>query len=1005
MSASRTCGRTLLIAFVVGLVPVAVVGHSLLAGRTTESMRRAATLVVDKQYANALQILEGMPRTDRDLATSQVLAARAIAGLGDNDEALKLYQQVRPSEPVIQLEAAFGIGSRLIALGQMQGAEPWLREVLRLNPGHEGALRILSRALQLQGRVWESQSLIWQLVVQDSFKGDDLHMLGTSQEFLADHSLVERSSRLAPNDPLPRLGRARQMLMRNQLEQSEELLREIIPTASAVSEASVALGRILLERGDDTSFLDWHEQLDEVHETHPDLWLLRGLWLRKHGHHEHAARCFWEAIDRMPNHVEASYQMSQVLSTLGYRDAARDVGLRSRKLAHLELSLAEFRGAPTVSAMRQIVFQLAELHRYWEAAAYCCLANRGMPQAAVWARADLGKYVSALRNDQSITISEHRPSIIVSMPRDTFPLPDRTHFKRSETIGSTDHDGVHTGQSSVRFTENARDVGFDFTFYNGSVTAKGLEHIFETTGGGIAVLDFDADLYPDIWAAQGSDIWTDNHDRTDFDQIFRNIDGELFVNRTQASTVREDLFSQGVAAGDINNDGFPDAFVANQGANRLYVNNGDGTFSEITAQSGLSGEVWSMSAAIADLNQDSIPDIYEVNYLQIESVLNRRCKSNGQPLTCAPTLFAAEQDRLWLGNGDGTFTDCSASSGIVQPEGKGLGLVAADFDGTGRISVFVGNDTTNNFFFRNVTSVPETNPLFEEQGLISGLAADGEGRAQATMGIAFGDADSDGLYDVFTTNFYADPNSLLLQQSEAYFVDCSRDSGIYDSGYNLLGFGSQFLDADLDGRPDLLVTNGHVDRTSATGEPDEMPPQFFWNIGRGKFVEPAPSDTGPFFVQKVLGRALSTLDWNCDGLPDAAISHLYAPAALLTNATRTVTGSLRISLADDLFERDANGATVTVSLGPDWPVQTKQLCAGNGYLSTNERVLVFALPADSESVTISVKWPDQRKQDYEYKVRNRTDRLQIIRGNTNELFSLPCPTIAMESAEFVGLER
>tara|TARA_R110002072_G_scaffold302100_1_gene484014 strand:+ start:223952 stop:226858 length:2907 start_codon:yes stop_codon:yes gene_type:complete len=968
-------------------------------------MRRAATLVVDKQYANALRILEEMPQAVQELATSQLLAARATAGLGDSDRALKLYQQIRPSDPVIQLEVAYGIGSRLNALGQMQNAEPWLREVLRLNPRHKGTLRILSRALQLQGRVWESQSLIWQLVVQDSFKGDDLHMLGTAQEFLADHSLVERSRRLAPDDPLPQLGRARQMLMRNQLEQSEKLLREIIPAASSVSEATVALGRILLERGDETSFLDWHEQLGEVHDTHPDLWLLRGLWLRKRGHYEYAARCFWEAIERMPNHVEASYQMSQVLSTLGYRNAAENIGLRSRKLAQLELSLAEFRGDPTVPVMRQIIVQLAELGRYWEAAAYCCLANRGMPQAASWARADLGKYVSALRNDRSITISECRPPIIFSIPRDNFPLPDKTHFKQSETLESADHGGVLTARSPVRFIENARDVGFDFTFYNGSVTAKGLEHIFETTGGGIAVLDFDADLYPDIWSAQGSDIWTDSQDRTDLDQIFRNIDGKHFVNTTQSSAVREDRFSQGVAAGDIDNDGFPDVYVANQGVNRLYLNNGDGTFSEITAQSGLSGKVWSMSAAIVDLNQDSIPDIYEVNYLQIESVLNRRCKSNGQPLTCAPTLFAAEQDRLWLGNGDGTFTDHSAPSGIVQPEGKGLGLVAADFDGTGRISVFVGNDTTNNFFFRNVTPPPGMHPQFEEQGLISGLAADGEGRAQATMGIAFGDADSDGLQDVFTTNFYADPNSLLLQQSDAYFVDRSRDSGIYDSGYNLLGFGSQFLDADLDGRPDLLVTNGHVDRTSATGEPDKMPPQFFWNIGSGKFVEPEPARTGPFFVHKVLGRALSILDWNCDGLQDAAVSHLYESAALLTNSTSKVSGSLIISLVDDLSERDANGVTVTVAQGPDWPVQTKQLCAGNGYLSTNERILVFALRTDSESVVISVKWPDCLKQDYEYKIKTRTDRLRIIRGETNRLFSLPCPTTVPGGTGFVELER
>lgn len=982
--ASRTI---IAVALVVGLLPIFVVGYGQLIGRTTRSMRQAATLVTDKEFAKARQILKTMPQEVYKNVISQLLEARSVAGLGDNSESLRLYRQIQSSDPIIQLEIAFGVGSRLLASGQMQNAEPHLRTALALNPRHTESLKILSRALQLQGRVWESQSLVWQLVVQDNFKGDDLYMLGTSQEFLVDHSLVERCRLLAPDDPLPEIGRARQMQMRNQIDQSERLLRAIIPSAPTISDAQMTLGRILLDRGDNAAFLDWYHQLTADHDSHPETWLLRGLWLRKNGHHPQAVRCFLESIDRFPNHVEATYQLSQSLTTLGHRDAAKAAGNRSRRLAQLELSLAEFRGDPTVQVMRQLTIQLADLHRYWEAAAFCCLANRAMPEAATWARADLGEFIRHLPHDRSITVSENRPMAIVGLTRIDFPLPTDSLFIRRDFSDSDDGVPTFTESSPVQFSENAKDVGFNFTFYNGSATAKGLEHIFETTGGGIAVLDYDADLYPDIWAAQGSDIWTDNPGRTDLDQLFRNVDGERFTNATELSNVQEDQFSQGIAAGDINNDGFPDVFVANQGTNRLYVNNGDGTFSDVTTQSGLSGKVWSMSAAIVDLNQDSVPDIYEVNYLEIESVLNRRCKSNGQPLTCAPTLFTAEQDRLWLGDGDGTFTEYSAPAEIIQPEGKGLGLIAADFDGSGRISVFVGNDTTNNFFYRNVTRSPGASPLFEEQGLISGLAADGEGRAQATMGIAFGDADADGKHDLFTTNFYADPNSLLIQQGDSYFIDRSRDSGIYDSGYDLLGFGSQFIDANLDGRPDLLVTNGHVDRTSATGEPDEMPPQFFRNIGGGKFTEPDVQGTGPFFSQKFLGRSLSILDWNRDGRQDAAISHLYSPSALLTNSTLVQSRSLMVSLVGCSGERDANGTVVTIRQGDDWPVQTQQLCAGNGYLSSNERVLIFALNPDSQKVVMLVKWPDGSMCEYD--VQNHDSSIRIVKSSTSELFQLP----------------
>jgi tetratricopeptide (TPR) repeat protein len=977
----------LLLAVAIGLVPVFVVASAFVFGRTTQSMRQTATFVKDQQYAKAMRLLEGMTNSIRSQPLSQLLEAKAIAGLGDNEKSLEIYRQVKLTDQDIALWASYGIGSKLLSLGQMQKAEPHLREALRLNPHHKPSLRLLSRTLQLQGRIWEAQYFVWQLIAHADFRGDDLYMIGTTQEFLVDESRINRCRILAPSDPLPLLAHARRMLMQNRVAESEKLLRQIIASAPDITEAQVAIGRIHLDRGDDGKFLDWHNQLAAHHDTHPDVWLLRGIWLSKSENHSHASRCFIEAIERFSNHVEATYQLSQSLARLGKRSLAEAAGDRARAIAQFEISISEFRGNSSLPVMQKLASQLADLDRYWEAAAVCHIANQAISGKALWASGDLKKYVRSLSRDRAIAIDDRRPAALPGIERDNYPLPSKSFFARQQRRQVSVNDSTDIPSNRVQFFENARDAGFEFTFYNGSETAKGLEHIFETTGGGIAVIDFDADLFPDIWAAQGSGIWEESQKRTDVDQLFRNIDGQRFENSTQPSEVHDDLFSQGVAAGDVNNDGFADAFVANQGSNRLYLNNGDGTFTDITKPSGLTGKVWSMGAAIVDLNQDSIPDIYEVNYLEIDSVLNRRCKSNGEPLTCAPTLFTAEQDRLWLGNGDGTFSDHSESSGIVQPEGKGLGLIAADFDGSGQISVFVGNDTTNNFFFRNATAPHGAMPAFEEQGLVSGLATDGEGRAQATMGIAFGDANSDGLFDIFTTNFYADPNSLLLQQSNAYFVDRSRDSGVYDAGYNLLGFGSQFLDADLDGRPDLLVTNGHVDRSSATGEPDEMPPQFFHNLGGGKFMEPAPKETGAFFSQKHLGRSLVTLDWNRDGLQDAAISHLYSPAALLTNSTVVDSKSLTVSLVGHAGSRDANGTIVSIDQGNGWPTQTKQLYAGNGYLSSNERTLIFGLHPDTQDVRLSVKWPDNSTADY--KVTNRSGRIRITNTSTNGPITLP----------------
>ena len=437
-----------------------------------------------------------------------------------------------------------------------------------------------------------------------------------------------------------------------------------------------------------------------------------------------------------------------------------------------------------------------------------------------------------------------------------------------------------------------------------------------------------------------------------------------FDNVTEMAGLGDGEFSQGLAVGDFDNDGFPDLFVGNVGHDRLYHNNGDGTFVDVTTTAHVGGaDAWTSSAAFADLNGDALPDLYVVHYLVLDEVLKRACKFNGRPMGCAPTMFAAEQDRLYINQGDGRFLDQTETSGIIARDGKGLGIIVADFQNRGQLDVFVGNDTAANFFFVNATPSRGSTPFFREEGLLRGVALNEAGIAQASMGIGCDDADGDGQLDLYVTTFYADYNTLFLQQSDQTFTDVTRRVALREPTFNMLGFGTQFVDADLDGWPDLVVANGHVDRTFSTGVADAMPPQMFRNLQGKRFVEMPASGLGPYFQQRLLGRSMSRLDWNADGREDVCVVHLDAPAALLTNQSTPAGHWVALRLHGTASARDAVGARVRLTAGGrTW---MRQITAGDGYMSANERRLVFGFGQISVVDQIEIVWPTGNRVVYE----------------------------------------
>ena len=830
---------------------------------------------------------------------------------------------------------------------------------MRLQPENALANQQLAVLLTFEGRRWESVAPLRLRLSDPEVTLEELVLLGDVNRFINFRQCWQRCLEVQPADCGPRIAQARSAIQKNSLHEAQTILQAIVAEAGAPDEARVWLGWVLLQENHGAEFNRWQADLPTTLEAHPEVWVLRGLWRQARADSPAAARCFWQALRCDPNQSAATYQLAGLLHALG-DDAAASVFRRRDELLHqLREELTQL--FPIRENLAQVKSQAPRLHRIAETLEKL----ERLPEAAAWRRwiarqfpHDVAARVAAERLKTAAENSSGQP-VDWQLVRhlDQLPLP------KNETlaIANTGHPDTSAPGGAVRFTDDAASMGLQFEYFSGYAAPRPGRTLPEATGGGVLVLDYDNDSWPDIYLTQGCQWPPAAGQAKHFDQLFRNQQGRCFLPVTEATGLGDERFSQGGAVGDYNGDGFADIYVANVDKNRLYRNNGDGTFSDVTDAAGISGSIWTTSALLADLNADGWPDIYDATYVTGPGFDTQLCGDSGQPRTCPPHAFAAATDRLWLNLGDGRFQDHSGPAKIIAPKGYGLGVAAADFYGKGMLDIFVANDTTANFFFENQTPKPGAAPRFEERAVISGVAFDSEGRAQACMGVAVGDANGDGKLDMFVTNFYQESNTLYLQD-QVGFIDGTSAAGLRDPGYLMMGFGTQFLDADLDGWPDLIVTNGHVDDYTFKGIPYQMPAQFFRNVGAGRFEEAAAAELGPFFAKKQLGRGLARLDWNRDGREDVVISHLDGPAALLTNQTLHTGHFLALRLIGVASSRDAIGAQVVIRCGGR--DRMRQLTAGDGYQASNQRQLVFGLGNSERIEKLSIRWPSGRREEF-----------------------------------------
>ena len=523
---------------------------------------------------------------------------------------------------------------------------------------------------------------------------------------------------------------------------------------------------------------------------------------------------------------------------------------------------------------------------------------------------------------------------------------DRLNATSKSVQGSTTRKTPLT--SFPRFSEVAHEIGLEFTYTNG---ATGRVLMVEATGGGAGWLDYDGDGLLDLHLCQGGNPASEQLAQEPVDQLFRQIEPGRFVSVTLSSGVLEQRYSQGVAVADFDDDGFDDLYVTNVGANTLFHNQGDGTFVDVTAASGTAGSRWSSSAAWGDLDADGDLDLYVCNYVNYDPYHPIPCGTKERPGTCHPMHVDGVPDDCFFNQGDGTFLEQASARGLYGPDNKALGVAIADFNVDGLPDVYVANDTTPNFLFMN-----QGHGQFQEQAHHLGCAVNRDGHPQASMGVALGDYDQNGLLDLYCTHFTKESNTLYRNLGSTGFQDVTGLVGLHLPTLKYLGFGTVMTDFNQDGHEDIFVTNGHVDDWRTKGDLHEMEPQLFSFEGP-RFVE-CSREAGEFFSRKLLGRGVARGDYDHDGDWDLAVVHQNAPLAILRNDSER--GHWFKLRCQAIGNRRGIGTRVVLKQGGR--TLTQELAGGTSYCAAHEAALIFGLAADSEPVELEIRWPDGSKQ-------------------------------------------
>jgi enediyne biosynthesis protein E4 len=509
----------------------------------------------------------------------------------------------------------------------------------------------------------------------------------------------------------------------------------------------------------------------------------------------------------------------------------------------------------------------------------------------------------------------------------------------------------------IRFEEIAGKAGLHYVTATGNTENKNQP---QTMVAGIALFDYDGDGYLDVYLVGGAAIPSlEKETPVYWNRLFHNNRDGTFTDVTEKAGLAGIGYGSGVAVGDYDNDGWPDLFVANVTGNQLFHNNGDGTFTDVTAKAGVGGaklngkKMWSVGAGWFDYNNDGLLDLFVVNYCVWEVNKDPYCRvKEGVRGFCHPKYYAPTHNTLYRNNGDGTFTDVSEETGISKQFGKGMSVTFADYDGDGYLDAFVANDTTQNFLFHNLKG-----KKFEEVALDAGVGYAPDGIARSGMGADFRDVNNDGLPDIWHTAVEHEEFPLWINQGKGEFQDMTVASGLAKTN-DMSGWGNGIADFDNDGWKDLFVARANVMDNISIQTPSRKYPEpntIFRNLGNGKFAD-VSATAGPDFQIEAAHRGVAFGDLDNDGRVDMVVSVLNGPAELFRNITDNGNHWMLLKLVGTKSNRMGIGAQIRVTTA-DGKKQWNEVTTAVGYACSSDPRVHFGLGKNEKISEIQILWP------------------------------------------------
>ena len=909
-----------------------------------ELLPQARTALKEKHFADAERLANAISAADPDFTDAMLIAGESATRLERLEDAVRYYRSIPIGDSDKSVLAQFSLANVLIHTGDISSAFEAFERVLKSEPMDVATHSRVAFLYAASARRWESRPHLELILRSGGATVEELALLADLERPVDEEEYLKKCQQSWPHDLNVRLGLASISAQNGQAAAAILELQKIIHEQPGLMAAQALLGELLASERS-SRFDAWHGKLPSDADQWPDIWYARGVRAQLPGHQKIAARCFWQVLRISPIHRRSNYQLGRILAELqdanadGFAEQSRQLFSLTQALMHALRS----EGRNEV-IMQQIVQTLDRMGRVWETCAWAQLSRKNFPQSE-WPSEFLGRLAPVLNDQLPMVLADRN----LALKCDLSSFPDYTEIlsaRMSEQRTAPDS----AASTTMQFREESA-IGIDFVYQNAADDSTQGSRMQEQTGGAVTVVDLDQDGRQDLYFVQGAQWPTGSNTPVLanglIDRIYRNRFGRTFQDITTLTEIDEQGFGQSCAAGDFNNDGFDDLYVANIGQNSLWLSNGDGTFTSVPLP--IESPVhWTSSCAIADINSDGLPDLIDINYVSGTDAFSRICSGRA----CSPSAFNGTLDQVHFSNGDGTFNTITASTSVA--ESKGLGLIVFRNPDAEFPSIFVSNDQTPKFLL-SLTHHDSNGPGLTDSAFQTGLAYSGDGLLTAAMGIAADDVDNNGLIDFFVTNFKDESNTLYLQVAGALFQDMSRTAGLDAAGIPFVGWGTQFLDADLDGNLDLVVANGHVEDYRDEDGEYHMRPQLFRNLGDTQFQEVTSEQGGEYFAEKFLGRGLAKLDWNQDGLTDFAVSNIGGPASLVTNVTTHRGNFINFRLHAMTTSRDAFYSRVEVST--DQSLWVRQLCAGSGYHASNERLLQFGLGSIVDVKSVRVIWP------------------------------------------------